>query len=97
MKLINTIEALPPTHKALAVLVSTLIAGTFIGASLMGLSAIPEIAAEGQRVNIRQEITLDSLRQRVNQLDERLDRVTCLMVAQYENTNPLLCDSKRGY
>ena len=78
----------------MAVLVSTLVAGVFFGATLMGLSSVPKIARESQAALIRQGIRIDSLGREMKEWDARLDRLTCLMVSQYEETNPILCNKE---
>lgn len=91
-RLVELMKELPPTHKAIAVLVSTLVAGVLIGFSFVGLTAVPDLARSNHAVNIRQDSMLAAMKLRDDMLEQKFDRLVCMMTAQYEGTNPLRCN-----
>lgn len=88
----DTFEKLSPIHRAFMVVITTFLAGSMVGAVFMGLSEIPSIVQSNAsqieilKSNDRNLFLADSL------INQRINRLTCLMEAQFEGTNPTRCN-----
>lgn len=94
----STLEALPAQHRAIMVIVTTMVASFIAGLALAGWSKLPDTVRLNTQVNISQDSTLILLKQadralhrRDTIIEARIERLTCLMEADFNKSNPARC------
>jgi len=101
MNPIKIFEKIPLIYQVLLVIVTIFISGSFFGSSLAGLSNVPAMIEANRITNIRQDsidaklnLSMTQLSAQMNQTDQRISILVCLLTTQFEGTNPIRCNEK---
>lgn len=90
-KLKEFFSSLNSAYAAGFALLMSLIVGFSFGVFFMGLTAVPTTARENRLINLRQDFQIDTLKSVDREMDRKVERLLCLMTAQYDHSNPLVC------